>query len=172
MNDNVLNILKPFLSRTEGCRYVAYRDTGGVLTIGIGSTSNVTEGMTIDDAGVLERLKNDLHNADLKVISDVTVLLNDNQYACVLDCAYNLTTKSFIHLATLLNQSTNSFELDLIQHCRDMQGNYLKGLVKRRIADRLLFNNMDWLNFVNWAEQPMIVVSDMINRYNQIFPGS
>ena len=72
MNDNVLNILKPFLSRMEGCRYVAYRDTGGVLTIGIGSTSNVTEGMTIDDAGVLERLKNDLHNADLKVISDVT----------------------------------------------------------------------------------------------------
>lgn len=31
----------------EGCRLTAYRDTGGVLTIGFGHTAGVTDGMTI-----------------------------------------------------------------------------------------------------------------------------
>ncbi len=144
MKDTILNIPEEFISYFEGKSYKAYLDTAGIPTIGIGSTKNVTMGMAITEGQVRERFADDLHDAVLRVNSMVKIPLNDNEFSTMVDVGFNLSYKSSITLSGYVNTDKGLFKKKLLLYSKDSKGNYLKGLLIRRIAERLLFESRDW----------------------------
>lgn len=161
MNDNILNILFEFIPFFEGKRYKSYKDGAGKLTIGIGHTLGVTEGMTATDDQIKQWFSQDLHDANLRVTTMVKVPLNDNQYACMVDIGYNLSYASSVNLSKYVNTDVNEFKTKLLLYCNDFRGGKEKGLLIRRIAERLLFEGRDW-KIVSEYQKPNFTVQ-MIN---------
>lgn len=95
------------IQRWEGLRLEAYRDVGGVLTIGYGSTGpHVREGMTITEAQADELLLADLERFEAAVDRLVKVPLSDNQFAACVSLAFNIGEGAFAKstLLKVLNQ--------------------------------------------------------------------
>lgn len=82
-----------FIRSLEGVRKTAYQDSVGVWTIGVGSTSNVTPGLTITDAEIDERLAADLQTAAWRLqarIGPIMDGLSDNKFAALLSFVFNV----------------------------------------------------------------------------------
>lgn len=78
------------VQKHESCRLKAYRDTGGVWTIGWGHTGkHVVEGMTITQEQADDFLLSDLDWAEEAVCQHIKVELNDNQFAALVDFVFN-----------------------------------------------------------------------------------
>ena len=75
--------------RAEGCQLVAYRDSGGVWTIGYGHTTGVYEGMTCTMAEAAQWLFADMQTAVDAVNRLVTVQLTQGEFDALVDFAYN-----------------------------------------------------------------------------------
>lgn len=155
----------------EGRRKEAYSDTGGVWTIGIGSTKNVKLGMKITDAEIDERWEEDLHDAIIRVDSIVNVVLTEHEKCALISQAFNL--KSFGKLAGYVNEDKELYKKKMLLYCKDIKGNWLKGLKIRRIAERLLFENREWLDFAKWAQQKSTTISMILGKETELFkqPG-
>lgn len=94
------------IKQWEGCCLTAYKDVGGLLTIGYGHTSaagapKVTEGMTITEAEAEAILRRDLAKFEKRVEELVTVPLTDNQFAALVSFDYNTGA---LHKSTLLKK--------------------------------------------------------------------
>ena len=90
-------------------------------------------------------LEEDLEDARLRVGKAVLgkdVGLNKDEFEALVSLAYNL--RSFEQLAKHLPDK-NKFKKKMLLYCKDVKGNYLKGLRIRRISERLLFEGKDWL---------------------------
>src|SRR5690349_140019 len=86
INNAGLELIKSF----EGLRLQAYRDTGGVLTIGYGHTAGVKGGDRITEAQATKFLLADLAEAEDAVSKFITVPLNDNQFAALVSFTFNV----------------------------------------------------------------------------------
>jgi lysozyme len=142
LNPQIIQKVNKFISFFEGRKHEAYKDSGGVWTIGLGSTSNVTPGLKITDAEIDARFEVDIQNALKRANDNVSTDLNDNESVCVISQAYNL--RSFPKLADYLNQDRNLYKSKMLLYTKDAAGNTLKGLLIRRTAERLIFENRDW----------------------------
>lgn len=118
----------------EGCRLVAYRDSGGVWTIGHGHTGGVKFGMKISSAKAEEYLRRDLNNAAAQVKA-LGVCKTQCQFDALVDFVFNLGIKA-LKSSTLLTLIKAGADKDAIQaqfrrwiFCK---GKILQGLVKRR----------------------------------------
>lgn len=137
---NVYELIKHF----EDCRLEAYQDSAKVWTIGYGSTKGVKPGMKITQEQADERLVKDLEDARLRVgkaLVGKEVVLTDNEFEALVSLAFNL--RSFEKLVSYL-PNKEKFKNKMLLYCRDVDGNYLKGLKIRRIAERLLFEGKEW----------------------------
>ena len=126
----------------EGERNVAYRDGGGVLTIGYGHTRGVTEGMTSTHEQNEAWLREDLAESESTVENDVTVDLNDDQFAALVDFVYNVGAGNFESSTLLKRINANDFAAvpgELNKWTHDRAGNVEPGLVSRRAAEGELF---------------------------------
>jgi lysozyme len=134
----------------EGFRAEAYQDTGGVWTIGFGSTFHhdkgrkvragdiigamtATKWMEIDTRGFIEQL-----NRYIKV------QLNTDQSAALVDYCYNRGIGNFLRtqLDELINANPNDprIRAEIIgTGIRDRAGNVLWGLGRRRRAEAHLY---------------------------------
>ena len=118
----------------EGVRLVAYRDSGGVATIGAGHTHGVKMGRRITMSQVDALLRGDLLPVQ-KFINDLNLTLTQNQFDALCDFAFNLGIEA-LRGSTLLKK--------IILHASDAEiqtefkrwvyckGVKLPGLVKRR----------------------------------------
>lgn len=84
-----------FLQKAEGCRLTAYRDGGGVLTIGWGHTGpDVVDGLVITPAQALFLLRQDAAHAVRRlelVLDDATILaLAEHEWGALISFAFNL----------------------------------------------------------------------------------
>ncbi|HZP77520.1 MAG TPA: lysozyme [Pseudolabrys sp.] len=84
----------------EGVRLKAYRDSVGVLTIGVGHTSSagppeVTPGLTITQAECDEIFALDLVKYETAVNSAVKVPLSQNQFDACVSLCYNIGPSGF-----------------------------------------------------------------------------
>jgi len=89
-------------------------------------------------------LEEDLEDARLRVAKSVMgkdLGLTTNEFEALVSLAYNL--RSFEQLAKHLPDK-NKFKKKMLLYCKDVKGNYLKGLRIRRIAERLLFEGKSW----------------------------
>jgi lysozyme len=139
--NNILADCAKFTSQFEGCRLQAYRDSVGVLTIGYGTTENVTSNMVITESQALEFLQNDLTKALYAVKKLIKTSLNPNQIIALCDFVYNLGAGSLKR--STLRMKLNRNELDEVPkeflRYNKAGGRILKGLTKRRYAEAQLF---------------------------------
>lgn len=128
------------IKQWEGCKLVAYPDTGGVLTIGYGHTSAagipaVRSGMRISDVEAEKILQSDLRKFEERVERLVKVPLTDNQFAVLVSFDFNTGA---LHKSTLLKKLNagdyNAVPVELMKWVND-NGKKQKGLVNRRAAE-------------------------------------
>lgn len=82
---------RAFLTKEEGERLNAYRDAGGVLTIGVGHTGpDVRAGQCITAAESQALLSRDLGRFETAVAKLVTVPLRQNQFNALVSFCFNL----------------------------------------------------------------------------------
>ncbi len=128
----------------EGCKLTSYKDSGGILTIGYGHTLDVSPNMVITQDQANEFLLSDLHNAESRVHLCVKEMdLKQCELDSLISQAYNI--KSFPVLAKHLNVEGREVYLQkLLLYCHDCEGHLLPGLVKRRQAEKMLFEGQTW----------------------------
>ncbi len=136
---NAVDLVK----RWEGCRLKAYRDGGGILTVGWGHTGpDVTEGMEWTQAQADEALVRDLQVAELAVNHRITTkTLNANQIAALTSFVFNLGETQFAK-STLLRRVNEGEHIEaalqLISWHHD-NGKKVRGLLRRRLDEAALY---------------------------------
>lgn len=129
--------------RFEGCKLLAYPDSGGVWTVGYGHTGHeVVEGLLITQEDAERLLEQNLTNAGNWVDRLVSVDINQNQFDALCDFVFNLGAQNLATSSLLRYINAGDFEsanneFPKWNHCR---GQVLAGLTARRAAEQELFN--------------------------------
>ena len=131
-----------FIGKNEGTRLKAYRDTGGVWTIGVGHTGkHVHKGMTITQARVDELLAIDIVHAENAVNHYVKKPVTQGQFDALVDFVFNLGAGA-LHGSTLLKKfnrgdfvgAANEFKYWChVNHKKN------EGVLARRLRDKKVF---------------------------------
>lgn len=125
----------------EGLRLTAYRDSGGVWTIGYGHTRGVRAGMTCTTAEADKWLREDLARAGEQVDA-LGVCKTQNEYAALTDFCYNLGIGN-LRRSTLLRKIRAGAPIAEIKkeflRWNKSGGVALKGLTKRRAWEAMRF---------------------------------
>lgn len=138
-----LTLIKSF----EGFRADAYLDPVGVPTIGYGTTSaagvgiTVKLGMRITEAQAQAYLAAALDKFAAHIRPLIKVPINENEWAAFLSLAYNIGPGAFGKSSALrkFNQLDRAGAADAILLWNKAGGRVLKGLMRRREAERALF---------------------------------
>lgn len=133
-----IDLIKSF----EGLELKAYKDSVGVVTIGYGSTGpHVAMGQTITESQAETLLKSDVGRFEKGVEDLVTVPLNQNQFDALVSFSFNLGLGN-LKSSTLLRKLNS---LDYVGAANEIPrwdkagGKVLKGLTRRRLAEKELF---------------------------------
>jgi len=125
------------IKKFEVFRSQAYLDSGGVLTIGFGSTRGVTEGMVIGTKEAEERLQDDLRAAEEAVNRLVTVPLSQDQFDALVSFVFNVGEGAF-QKSTLLRKLNagdhDSVPVELMKWVH-VKKKRVEGLANRRAAE-------------------------------------
>ncbi|MCU4161370.1 lysozyme [Acidiphilium sp. AL] len=138
-----VKLVQPF----EGFSATPYQDPVGVWTIGFGSTRDAFDAPVcattppITRAQALALVERDLTSAFDDVTSQVTVPLNPNQQAALIDFVYNLGAGNFraSTLLRLLNAGDFARAVRQFTLWDHADGRVLPGLLRRREAEAALF---------------------------------
>ncbi len=137
-----LDLIKQF----EGLRLNAYDDGVGVWTIGYGTIkypngTRVKSGDKITQAQADEYMANDVSVFERAVNRLVKVPLTQNQYDALASFTYNLgeTNLSTSTLLRKLNAKDYKGAAEQFERWNRAGGKVMKGLTRRRIAEKELF---------------------------------
>ena len=132
-----LDLIKSF----EGLRLSAYKDVVGVVTIGYGTTSGVKMGDTITKERAEDLLRADVKRFEDQVLRLVKVPLTQGQFDALVSFTYNLGAANLGNstLLRLLNAGDYKGAAAQFDRWTKAGGKELPGLVKRRAAERALF---------------------------------
>jgi len=137
-----LKLIKKF----EGCELKSYQDSVGVWTIGYGHTKGVEEGQEISQDEAEEMLASELDEYEGYINDMVECDLEQHQFDALVAWVYNLGPTN-LRSSTMLKR-LNSNDLDdvpnQIKRWDKAGGKVLAGLVRRREAEALMFQNEDW----------------------------
>jgi lysozyme len=125
----------------EGLRLRAYRDAVGVATIGYGTTRGVKMGQEISKERAEELLREDVARFEGYIEALVGVPLTQGQWDALSSFVYNLGPGALEKstLLRLLNAGDYSGAAAQFDRWVYASGKKLSGLVKRRAAERALF---------------------------------
>ncbi|WP_313489196.1 lysozyme [Stutzerimonas nitrititolerans] len=134
-----IDLIKTF----EGLRLAAYDDGVGVQTIGYGHTKGVKPGMTITADQAVQFLREDLHGAERDVERYVTVHLCQHQFDALASLVFNIGGTAFRDSTLLRKLNAGDYAGAAVQFDRWVHGGgkILPGLVKRRAAERAMFED-------------------------------
>ena len=137
-----IDLIKHF----EGCELESYRCSANVLTIGYGTTKNVVEGMKISQHQAEELLMKDLEEFEEYVEDLIDVKLEQHQFDALVAWTYNLgpTNLKTSTLRKVLNKGAYDDVPEQMKRWNKAGGQVLKGLVRRRAAEALLFEGKKW----------------------------
>lgn len=134
-----IDLIKSF----EGLYLEAYKCPAGVWTIGWGTTKGVTPGMKITKEKAEELLRADLVKFEAAVEKNVKVTINQNMFDSLVSFTYNLgegNLKSSTLLKKLNSEDYYGASQEF-QRWNKAGGKVLNGLIRRREAERDLFNS-------------------------------
>jgi lysozyme len=137
----------------EKCRLTAYRDSGGVLTIGWGHTTacgglEVTPGLTISQAEADQQFHEDLRKFVRDVRRCVRVPLNQNEFDALVSFQFNTGALASSSLLRRLNAGDRRAVPAEFMKWDHAGGRPLPGLKRRRAAEVRL-----WLEPVSVAPE-------------------
>ena len=146
------------LKQWEGLKTKAYKDAGGVWTIGYGHTAMAGEpkpraGMVITAAEAERILLKDLTQYEAAVENNVKVELNDNQFAALVSFVYNIPLASFKKSTLLKKLNAGNYDAvptELMKWTK-AGGKKIQGLVNRRRAEGYL-----------WMEGAFVTSKDVV----------
>lgn len=139
----------------EQCRLDAYPDpgcrdgTGRPFTIGWGSTGpDIVKGLTWTQAQCDTRFERDLRERELAVQRLVTVTLSDNEFAALVSFSYNAGYGANGLAGSTLLRKLNAGRprdevADEFGKWVYAKGHIMRGLIRRRAAERDLFLTPD-----------------------------
>lgn len=126
----------------ESCRTVAYRDTGGVWTIGYGHTYNVHEGDSMSVAEAERWLIFDIGYTVAFLNRVIRVPLTQEQFDALVDFVFNVGVGNFSEsrLLQFLNVGNFAKAADEFSRWDKVGGAVVAGLLRRREAEKELFD--------------------------------
>ena len=143
ISEKGLNLIKEF----EGLRLKPYKDAVGIPTIGYGNTY-YEDGrkVSLSDPAITEERATELLKMVVKRYEDainryVQVPITQNQFDALVSFAYNVGNENVRKstLMKLLNQKQYTAAADQFLRWNKAGGKTLKGLTRRRQAERVLF---------------------------------
>jgi lysozyme len=122
----------------EGYSNTAYKDVGGVWTIGYGHTQDVKPGDVCTDDQAQQWLTQDIQWAVSEVKRVVTVPLTQNEFDALVDFVYNVGIGNFESstMLKLLNSGNYADAAGEFAKWDIASGKQIAGLLNRRIAER------------------------------------
>lgn len=138
INEAGLALIKSF----EKLALTAYRDQGGLWTIGWGHTDGVKEGDICTAETAEEYLDQDLLCAEESVEQRVTVPLGNNEFAGLVPFVFNVGDTQFKESTLLrkLNEGGYGLVPTYLRSWIFVKGKISQGLVKRRAAEAALWS--------------------------------
>lgn len=130
------------LETLEECILRAYRDVGGVWTIGWGHTGpEVVQGLVWSRETAIHALQEDVMYAERDVNELVDVSLNQNQFDALIIFRFNIGEANFKNstLVHLLNRGLSEQAAEQFDRWIYVKGVKSNGLVNRRARERKLF---------------------------------
>lgn len=133
------------LKELEGFRAKAYKDTGGVWTIGYGTIKwlgkPVEAGQTITDKEAALALQADLAWAQTAVNQLVRVPLKQHMFDALVSFVYNIGESAFSKstMLRLLNEGKFDLAAEQFKRWNQDNGKVIPGLVSRRKVEESLF---------------------------------
>lgn len=123
----------------EGCRFEAYRDSVGVLTLGFGHTRGVKEGDTCTQSQADIWLAEDVKEAENCIEANVLVLvpLTQGEFDALSSFIFNLGCRAFKNSTMLRKLLASDFDGARAEFAKwsHAGGKVLPGLVARRQAE-------------------------------------
>lgn len=146
INQEGLDLIKHF----EGFRADAYRDPVGIVTIGYGTTARAEVGiiprmgMTITEAEAEHYLQKAVNKFAAQIEPAIIAPINENEFAAYVSLAYNIGPGAFKRSSTLrhFNMGNKAQAAKNILLWNKAGGKVLRGLVRRREAEKALFEKM------------------------------
>ena len=134
------------IKRFEGCRLESYKCSANVLTIGYGHTSGVKETDTITQDEADKLLQEDVEQFEKHVDDNVTVELGQSQFDALVAWTFNLGVGNLRQSTMLkkLNEGDYQSVPSEMKRWNKASGKTLDGLIRRRKAEGLLFENKEW----------------------------
>lgn len=141
ISDEGLDLIKSF----EGCKLHAYLDSVNVPTIGYGHTRGVSIRDTCTQEQAEKWLRDDAGWASSSVNQMVIADITQNMFDALVSFAFNLGTTSLRNstLMRKLNKSDFTGAAGEFERWVHAGGKVLQGLVRRRLAERALFEKED-----------------------------
>jgi lysozyme len=143
-NQDGLNLIKSF----EGCKLTAYKDVGGIWTVGYGFVgSTIKEGTTLTQAEADKMLNERIDTFSTGVIHTLHVHgvtddhINDNQFSALVCFSYNVGLGNLIKSTLLKKVAALNFSDAANEFLKwdKVNGVVVLGLHRRRQAERDLF---------------------------------
>jgi lysozyme len=132
---------KSLIKKFEGLRLTAYRCAAGVLTIGYGHTTGVTEGMAITEAEAERLLSEDLKQYE-RAVNNALPTLRQNQFDALVSFTFNLGEANLFSSTLLkkarVNPNDPALRAELMKWV-NVNKKPLEGLRKRRAAEADLY---------------------------------
>lgn len=126
-----IDLIKSF----EGCVLTAYLCPSNVWTIGYGHTTGVYQGQVITKVQAEQLLKEDIVKYE-NYVNNTGLSLNQNQFDALVSFTYNCGSGNLKKL--IANRSLSEIAEAILLYNKS-RGTVLKGLVRRREAERKLF---------------------------------
>jgi len=129
----------------EGLRLRAYRCSARVLTIGYGHTAGVMPDDVISPAQADEYLRQDIRVAENTVNKYVTSPLSQHQFDALVSFVFNLGSGNFSSSTLLAKINARDYSGAASEFLRWTRagGAVINGLMRRRTAEKLLFETPD-----------------------------
>lgn len=138
INEEGLALIKDF----EGCKLQAYKDVGGIWTVGYGHVNTwVKEGVSITQEAAENILLLDIERFEKGVNELARIPIMSNQFSALVCLAFNIGLGALKKSTLLkkLNQVDFQVAADEFLRWDKVQGKSIPGLARRRAAERALF---------------------------------
>ena len=142
ISEDGLELIKKF----EGCETSAYQDSVGVWTIGFGHTKGVEEGQTCSMEDAETMLADEMDEYEGYINDMVRVDLQQHEFDSLVAWVYNLGPTNLRESTMLKVLNGGQFDRvpEEMNRWNRAGGEVLEGLVRRRQAESLMFQNLDW----------------------------
>ena len=124
----------------------AYDDGGGVWTIGYGTTRDVRPGDECSKDEALELMLDDIDDVWAEIDPHIHVTIAQHELDALVSLAYNIGVEAFRKstLLSRLNAGDFGSASDEFARWNRQGGRIVPGLVKRRAAERRIFDDADY----------------------------